>query len=40
VVLTITAFSRAANRLSRLAGPLRLAVQSWVTDRYVLAMQV
>jgi uncharacterized protein (UPF0548 family) len=40
VMLTITAFSRAANRLSRLAGPLRLAVQSWVTDRYVLAMQV
>jgi uncharacterized protein (UPF0548 family) len=40
VLLTITAFSRAANRLSRLAGPLRLAVQSWVTDRYVLAMQV
>jgi uncharacterized protein (UPF0548 family) len=40
VVLTITAFSRAATRLSRMAGPLGLAVQSWVTDRYVLAMQV
>jgi uncharacterized protein (UPF0548 family) len=39
VVLRITAFSRPANALSRLGGPLTQRVQDWITDRYVAALQ-
>jgi uncharacterized protein (UPF0548 family) len=39
VVLRITAFSRPANALSRLGGPLTRRVQDWFTDRYVAAVQ-
>lgn len=39
VVLRITAFSRPANVLSRLGGPLTTWVQDWVTGRYVTAVQ-
>jgi uncharacterized protein (UPF0548 family) len=39
VVLRITAFSRPANPLSRLGGPLTRWVQDWMTDRYVAALQ-
>jgi uncharacterized protein (UPF0548 family) len=39
VVLCITAFSRPANALSRLGGPLTRRVQDWITGRYVAALQ-
>jgi uncharacterized protein (UPF0548 family) len=39
VLLSITAFSRPANALSRLGGPLTRWVQDWMTDRYVAALQ-
>jgi uncharacterized protein (UPF0548 family) len=40
VVLRITAFSRPANVLSRLRGPMTRWVQDWMTDRYVAAVQL
>jgi uncharacterized protein (UPF0548 family) len=39
VVLHVSAFSRPANALSRLGGPLTRWVQDWMTDRYVAAAQ-
>ncbi|MGH3487336.1 MAG: DUF1990 family protein [Actinopolymorphaceae bacterium] len=39
VVLDVTAFSRPANRWSRLADPVIRRIQGWVTDRYVSAMR-
>jgi uncharacterized protein (UPF0548 family) len=38
VVLRITAFSRPANALSRLGGPLTRRIQDWMTDRYIAAL--
>ncbi|MGE9783171.1 DUF1990 family protein [Janibacter sp. G368] len=38
VVLTITAVSRPASRLARLAGPVGRRVQSRITDRYLSAL--
>jgi uncharacterized protein (UPF0548 family) len=38
VTLNITAFSRPASLLARLGGPLARAVQSRVTDRYLLGV--
>jgi uncharacterized protein DUF1990 len=37
VALDVIAFSRPANALSRLAGPLARRVQDRITDRYVTA---
>jgi uncharacterized protein (UPF0548 family) len=37
VVLEVTAFSRPANPLSRLADPVIRRIQDWVTSRYVTA---
>jgi uncharacterized protein (UPF0548 family) len=39
VVFTLTAFSRPAWRLARVAGPIVAAVQSLVTKRYVRSLQ-
>jgi uncharacterized protein (UPF0548 family) len=39
VVLRITAFSRPANALSRLGGPLTRWVQDWMTTRYIAAVR-
>ncbi|WP_431928899.1 DUF1990 family protein [Amycolatopsis tucumanensis] len=38
VTFTVTAFSRPASLLARLAGPAGRAVQSWMTRRYLRAL--
>ncbi|WP_191243343.1 DUF1990 family protein [Amycolatopsis deserti] len=39
VTFTITAFSRPASLLARLAGPVGRAVQYWMTGRYLRALR-
>ncbi|MGL5824767.1 MAG: DUF1990 family protein [Nocardioides sp.] len=38
VTITITAFSRPASRLARLAGPVGHGLQRWVTHRYLRSL--
>jgi len=40
VSFTITAFSRPATRLARLAGPLESIAQRRITDRYLRSLPV
>jgi uncharacterized protein (UPF0548 family) len=39
VSFTITAFSRPAARIARVAGPAGRLIQSWTTSRYLRSLQ-